>query len=214
MAGQIKFPLYYLDTCIISNLVKDPSDRPEVHEQNMEAMRVLILRCEFTDFVMSPQALAEFQRDKDKHRSCLKAEIYDWMDNVSAASKNLLLIPVFSDEGRLPMLPIYDPYDPPRPPGSPPLKLPEGVRIPERRIIGYDIMFYDVELLKQLKEIFDPADAEHVYQAVKGGCQCFVTVDQSSILDRIPPNKVKLDEICPGMRFLSPVEVLTMIEAL
>lgn len=205
-------PLYYLDTCIISTIIKDRDTLSDFHRRNMEAMGKLIRRCEPDDFVMSPQALAEFQRDRNDYRRELKADIYHWMDKVSTSSNNLLLIPVHSNTGRgAPMLPIPDPYNPLRPPGSPPFKLPEGVVAPKIRLIGFDILFSDKGLLKELRDIFDRADAEHVYQAVEGGCRYFVTLDQKTIIDRIPAHEERVNNLCHGMRFLNPVKLLKIV---
>ena len=74
--------------------------------------------------------------------------------------------------------------------------------------IGFDFIFSDTNLLRELKEIFDPADAEHVYQAVTGGCRYFVTVDRKTIIDRAVQNKDKIDNMCNGLIFIRPVDLL------
>ena len=199
--------MIYLDTCVISNLVKPTSDRPQIHDSDLIAMCDLALEHEYDDFVMSPQAKKEFEQDKNLYRQKLKSEIYEWLEHVSTPSKNLLLIPVWSQDGRKPMLPLHDPFDPPRPKGTP-VKLPKGVKIPHNRLIGHDIMFTDRELLRKLEQVFDPPDAEHIYQAIQGGCRYFVTLDKKSILDRIEPNQALLDTICNGMEFLPPSDLL------
>lgn len=99
------------------------------------------------------------------------------------------------------MLPIPDPFNPLQPPGSPPFKLPEGVVAPKIRLTGFDIFFSDKKLLRELREMFDPADAEHIYQAIEGGCRYFLTTDQKTIIDRIPAYEEKVNSLCRGMRF-------------
>lgn len=182
-------------------MVKDRNTLSEFHMLNMESMGELIRRFEPDEFVMSPQAHTEFQRDRDEFRRNLKADIYQWVDKVSASSKNLLLIPVYNNMGRPPMLPIPDPFNPLQPPGSPPFKLPEGVVAPKIRLTGFDIFFSDKKLLRELREMFDPADAEHIYQAIEGGCRYFLTTDQKTIIDRIPAYEEKVNSLCRGMRF-------------
>lgn len=67
-------------------------------------------------------------------------------------------------------------------------------------------------LLLELSNIFDSADAEHVYQAVKSDCQYFLTVDYKTILFRRDANKTKLAGLLPGLELVSPAELPSHIQ--
>lgn len=62
-------------------------------------------------------------------------------------------------------------------------------------------------LLTQLLSIFDQNDAEHVFQAIKNNCAFFLTLDNSSIVQRAKNNRQTLNEICPGLKFVLPKEL-------
>jgi len=66
--------------------------------------------------------------------------------------------------------------------------------------------------LQGLREIFDSADAEHIFLAAEDGCDYFVTLDERSILSRVRANQRGVESLCGKMRFGSPAEVLALIE--
>lgn len=63
-------------------------------------------------------------------------------------------------------------------------------------------------LFTSLKAIFDHDDAEHVFQATKGGCQFFLTLDQKTILKRARRSEADLQRLAPGLRLVHPVELI------
>lgn len=67
-------------------------------------------------------------------------------------------------------------------------------------------------LYANLKQIFDKADAEHIFQAVKSNCQYFLTVDERTILKRARENNDKIKLICPNIKFVNPVELVNVIK--
>ena len=66
-------------------------------------------------------------------------------------------------------------------------------------------------LLYKLEKTFDTADAEHIYHAIKGNCDYFLTLDKKSILNKIEKYREKLEEISSGMRYVDPVALLKEI---
>jgi len=60
-------------------------------------------------------------------------------------------------------------------------------------------------LLVGLRTIFEPDDADHVFQAARSGCRYFLTVDRRTILDRAAKHKADLTALCPDLDFVSPV---------
>lgn len=199
---------YYLDTCIFSNIVKSTLERPVNHEEDMNAMCQIALKLDQSLFVTSPKTLAEFEKDKNELRKNEKIEIYNWWEKISSSSNNISYRPVFNTEKRKPFIQLNNPYNPPRPPEAEPFKLPDGVVEPARYMIGYDLWFFNKPLLKKLRNIFDSDDAEHIFQAIVGGCRYFITIDKKTILNRVEDKKVLLEEICPDLEFVSPSELL------
>jgi hypothetical protein len=65
-------------------------------------------------------------------------------------------------------------------------------------------------LLKSIKEVFTQKDRdpEHIFQAVKSECDYFLTLDERSILRKARNNFKKLNQICPNIKFVSPIELL------
>ena len=65
-------------------------------------------------------------------------------------------------------------------------------------------------LFKSIKEVFTQKDRdpEHIFQAVKSGCDYFLTLDERSILRKARNSAKKLNQICPNIKFVSPVELL------
>lgn len=67
-------------------------------------------------------------------------------------------------------------------------------------------------LLGQLQTIFESADAEHIYQATKGGCSYFLTLDASTILNRVKSRNADLGILCPGLSIVSPQELNELLQ--
>ncbi len=67
-------------------------------------------------------------------------------------------------------------------------------------------------LFRQLKDIFEKDDAEHIFQATKSKCNYFLTLDKKSILNRVNSKLDKLNEICPNLVFTSPELILDELE--
>ena len=61
--------------------------------------------------------------------------------------------------------------------------------------------------LVKLRTIFEPDDADHVFQAAQAGCHYFLTFDEKTILSRIVKHQALLDVLCPQLRFRSPIQL-------
>jgi hypothetical protein len=68
-------------------------------------------------------------------------------------------------------------------------------------------------IFRELMTIFDHDDAEHIFQAIKSGCNYFLTLDRKSILNKIEVNSEKLLVLCPNLVFASPEEILDLIDS-
>jgi hypothetical protein len=74
-------------------------------------------------------------------------------------------------------------------------------------MFGGPIMVDD-PLIVELQKIFpDRPDVEHIFHATKNGCSYFVTIDKSTILNKVADNKATVASLCHGMIFLSPVDL-------
>jgi predicted nucleic acid-binding protein len=62
-------------------------------------------------------------------------------------------------------------------------------------------------LFAGMKEIFDPDDAEHIFQAAKNGCEYFLTVDHRTILHRAREHRHSFKQLCPGLKIVDPLEL-------
>ena len=67
-------------------------------------------------------------------------------------------------------------------------------------------------LYSELKKIFDPDDAEHIFQAAKSLCDYFLTLDKKSILNRVENNQEKLAELCPSLVFVHPEVIIERLD--
>lgn len=67
-------------------------------------------------------------------------------------------------------------------------------------------------LFDSLKRIFDSDDAEHIVQAVRAGCQFFLTLDETSILSRAITHAADLSTLCPSISFVSPTHLVSVLE--
>jgi len=85
-------------------------------------------------------------------------------------------------------------------------------------MIGFDQGCFNGEvqeedyLFTQLKQIFTEADAEHIFQAVKANCEFFLTVDYKTILKKVEQNRKRIENICPGTKFVDPPRLLMELE--
>ena len=61
-------------------------------------------------------------------------------------------------------------------------------------------------------EIFDPDDADHIFQAVKSGAQFFLTTDQKTILGRALSERPAVTAACGEMKFVSPGDLRIAID--
>jgi len=65
------------------------------------------------------------------------------------------------------------------------------------------------ELFSSLKVIFPHKDdVEHIYQAARGGCKYFMTLDEDSILKKAKKFSTQLNKICPNLEFVNPVTLI------
>lgn len=67
-------------------------------------------------------------------------------------------------------------------------------------------------LFTGLKTIFDENDAEHIFHAIKSQCEYFLTLDRRTILDKVSRNRDLIEETCPQITFVSPIDLLRKIE--
>jgi len=58
-----------------------------------------------------------------------------------------------------------------------------------------------------LKTIFDPDDAQHIFQAESNGVQYFLTLDERTILNRAKSNNLLLAQNGVKIKFASPVDI-------
>ncbi|GAB4273925.1 MAG: hypothetical protein Kow00111_27650 [Thermincola ferriacetica] len=68
-------------------------------------------------------------------------------------------------------------------------------------------------LFTELKQVFDIHDAEHIFQAVKGKCDYFLTLDYKTILNRVTSHQNQLAIICKEMKFVDPVKLLNSVQS-
>lgn len=64
-----------------------------------------------------------------------------------------------------------------------------------------------------LKRLFDNDDAEHIVQALKAGCDYFMTLDKKTILNRAKRHALDVESICGKMALLSPEDVVRTLES-
>jgi predicted nucleic acid-binding protein len=63
----------------------------------------------------------------------------------------------------------------------------------------------------ELQAIFDRDDAEHITQAVRANCDFFLTLDKSTILDRVKTNSAAVTNLCGRLRVVSPEELVDLL---
>lgn len=66
-------------------------------------------------------------------------------------------------------------------------------------------------VFSSLKRVFELDDAEHIFQAVKAKCDYFLTLDRSTIIDRVHSNRDFLARICPNMEIVDPGSLLARL---
>jgi hypothetical protein len=75
-------------------------------------------------------------------------------------------------------------------------------------MFGGGTAMVDDPLVVGLRKIFpDEPDVEHIFHATKNGCTYFVTIDRSTILNKAAANQAAVATLCPGLTFLSPVDL-------
>lgn len=63
----------------------------------------------------------------------------------------------------------------------------------------------------KLEELFEVADAEHIFYAHEGKCDYFLTVDYRSILNKVPTLLDKLDKLGLKLKFVSPADLIKQL---
>jgi len=100
-------------------------------------------------------------------------------------------------------------------------------KLPETNLVGFvpalfgAVMFGEATfaggakrtdaIFSNLKQLFDSDDAEHIFQAVRGQCQFFLTLDSRTILERARRYQQQLTTICPDLRFVAPRELVSIL---
>jgi hypothetical protein len=176
----------YLDTCILSNLRAD-----KIEEEQLNSLSK-ICDYDYINFVTSRKTLEEFiQTPNEKIRIILKI-IYKLINKIPY--KSILKPETISFDwanGRLVQIVNADNINFDWAGG----KLePINILTPTEEV-----------LFLKLKNIFPHRnDVEHIYQAVKGGCKYFMTLDNKSILKKSIKFSAKLKTICPNLKFVDP----------
>ena len=67
-------------------------------------------------------------------------------------------------------------------------------------------------IYEELNQIFDPDDAEHIFQALQASCDYFMTLDRETILRRASGNPTEVKRICGKMEIVSPEDLVLAIE--
>jgi hypothetical protein len=67
-------------------------------------------------------------------------------------------------------------------------------------------------IFKQLNNIFDKDDADHIYQAHTSSCNYFLTSDVKTILKRLKDKECKIKEIIGNLKIVSPQELLKLLK--
>ena len=68
-------------------------------------------------------------------------------------------------------------------------------------------------LYTQLRRVFDPGDALHIFQAMRSRCSFFLTLDRRTILNRVAEHSAHIAELCPDLTFVDPISLLGLLEA-
>lgn len=66
-------------------------------------------------------------------------------------------------------------------------------------------------LLSSLTKLFGKDDAEHIFQAARGNCDFFLTLDSKIILTGSSSHRDECRNICPGLQFVDPQELLAIL---
>jgi len=88
-----------------------------------------------------------------------------------------------------------------------------GLTFPIKFPISFGTIIEE-DLYKKIKKIFKKRDILHIYNAIKGNCNYFLTSDNKTILNKLKNNKTlaELKEICPDMEFVDPNTLLKKIK--
>lgn len=68
-------------------------------------------------------------------------------------------------------------------------------------------------LFTQLRAIFDTDDAHHILDAVRSGCQFFLTLDKNTILDRVAAHRAAVTASCGALQFVAPQQLVAQLRA-
>ena len=68
-------------------------------------------------------------------------------------------------------------------------------------------------LFSTLSRIFEKDDAEHVFQAIRTRCSFFLTLDRTTILERVAACPLEINRLCGSLRFVSPVELRMLMQS-
>lgn len=63
-----------------------------------------------------------------------------------------------------------------------------------------------------LKKIFEGDDAVHIFQAAKGKCQFFLTLDKKTIIKRANRYEEVLRGLTPKLRYVGPRELVDILK--
>lgn len=64
-----------------------------------------------------------------------------------------------------------------------------------------------------LFKIFDEADAHHIFLAVQGGCDYFLTIDRRTIIDRLSSHTNRVAELCGRTKIVEPSELAEAVRS-
>ena len=94
-------------------------------------------------------------------------------------------------------------------------KIEGGLTVPFKFPISLGKVVED-KLYKKIKNIFKKKDISHVYNAIIGNCDYFLTSDYKTILNKLKNDKTlaEIKAICPDMEFVDPDTLLIKIENL
>jgi predicted nucleic acid-binding protein len=67
-------------------------------------------------------------------------------------------------------------------------------------------------LYVQLRAFFDDGDAQHIFQAIKGHCNYFLTLDDRTILQRVRAHEKEVTALAGGIRFGTPAQLAGEID--
>ncbi len=173
----------YVDTCILSNLLDYACSMDFGSFQDDMTALDKVCNMDFVELVTTEKTLDEIIRTQDDTRRTSLKVLFKIMTKISSAQ-----------------LLSFQPLGFNRMPFN-----RGGFNLPDRE--------EEDPLFSQLKSIFDEADAEHIFQAVKRKCEFFLTVDRKTILNRVGNKREKVGEFCPEISFVDPQGLLRELKS-